>query len=150
MLKRFDLTYDILIYPNQLPAAIELVTRIPDQRFVLDHIAKPFIRDGTISPWRERIRELARLTNVWCKLSGMITEADHANWKPSDFNPYLDLIFEEFGVNRLMFGSDWPVCLLAGSYEQVHALIRNYAVQMSAEERNRLFGENASRFYGVH
>jgi len=148
-LKQPQLAYDILIYPKQLPAAIELARRFPGQPFVLDHLAKPFIKDGTLSPWREQIRELARSTNVWCKVSGLITEANQASWKPSDFKPYLDVVFEAFGEDRLMFGSDWPVCLLAGGYEQVHALIVDYAGPMSAEGRNKLFGGNAARFYGV-
>ncbi len=148
-LKQFKLTYDILIYPKQLPAAIELVKRLPDQPFVLDHIAKPLIRDSKMSPWREQIRELAKTPNVWCKVSGMITEADHAKWKPSDLKPYLDVVFEHFGEDRLMFGSDWPVCLLAGSYEQVFGLVNDYARQMSGEPRAKLFGTNAARFYRV-
>lgn len=146
-LRQFKLTYDILIFPRQLPAAIELARRFPEQRFVLDHLAKPLIRDGTISPWREQIRELAASPNVWCKVSGMITEADPANWKPLDFKPYLDVVFEAFGEGRLMFGSDWPVCLLAGSYEQAHELVNVYVRSMSGEARGRLFGGNAARFY---
>ncbi len=110
-LKQFKLTYDILIYPKQVRAAIELVDRLPEQPFVLDHIAKPSIRNGTLSPWREQIRELAKSPRVFCKVSGMVTEADHERWKPSDFKPYLDVVFEAFGENRLMYGSDWPVCL---------------------------------------
>ncbi len=148
-LQHFKLTYDILIYPKQLPAAIELVKRFPEQPFVLDHIAKPFIKDGIVSPWRELIRELARSPHVFCKVSGMITEADHANWKPSDFKPYLDVVFEAFGEDRLMFGSDWPVCLLAGSYERVFALVDDYTRQLTREARAKFFGDNAARFYGV-
>jgi len=148
-LEPFNLTYDILIYPKQLPAAIELVKRFPGQAFVLDHIAKPFIKSGTLSPWREQIRELAKATNVCCKVSGMITEADHANWKPSDFKPYLDVVFEAFGVGRLMYGSDWPVCLLAGSYERVFGLVDEYTRQLSGEARAKFFGGNAARFYSV-
>jgi L-fuconolactonase len=112
-LKQFDLTYDLLVFPQQLPAAIELVRRFPEQPFVLDHIAKPRIRDGTLSPWRDHIRELAQAQNVCCKVSGLVTEADWANWKAEDFRPFLDIVFEAFGEDRLMFGSDWPVCLLA-------------------------------------
>src|SRR4051812_13374852 len=114
-----DLTFDLLIFPKQLPAAISLVSHFPEQRFVLDHIAKPDIKEARLSPWRERIRELAKLPNVICKLSGMVTEAHWANWKPEDFQPFLDVVFEAFGVDRLMFGSDWPVCLLAGDYNKV-------------------------------
>jgi len=148
-LRHFKLTYDILIYPKQLPAAIDLVKRFPEQPFVLDHIAKPFIKDGIVSPWRELIRELARSPHVFCKVSGMITEAEHANWKPSDFKPFLDVVFEAFSEERLMFGSDWPVCLLAGSYERVFALVDDYTCQLTREARAKFFGGNAARFYGV-
>src|SRR3989454_2675689 len=114
-LKQFKLTYDILIYPKQLPAAIKLVEKFPEQKFVLDHLAKPFIKTGELSPWDQQIRELARSKNVCCKVSGVVTEAKWNEWKPSDFQPYLDVVFEAFREDRLMFGSDWPVCLLSGS-----------------------------------
>ena len=146
-LKEFKLTYDILIFPRQLPAAIELVRRFPEQPFVLDHIAKPPIMDGTLSPWREQIRELAKAPNVLCKVSGMVTEADLAAWKPADIRPFLEVVFEIFGEDRLMFGSDWPVCLLAGSYAQVHALVADYTRNLSAAARDKFFGGNAARFY---
>ncbi|MHA3774652.1 amidohydrolase family protein [Verrucomicrobiota bacterium sgz303538] len=148
-LRQFGLTYDILIYPKQLPAAIELAQRFPDQPFVLDHIAKPHIREGTLSPWREQIRELAQVKNVFCKVSGMVTEANHATWKAEDFQPYLDVIFETFGTERLMWGSDWPVCLFAADYEQVFKLVKNYSRHLSPEERDGLFGSNAARFYSI-
>lgn len=148
-LRQFDLTYDLLLFPQQLPAAIELVRRFPEQPFVLDHVAKPRIREGTLSPWREHIRELAQAPNVCCKISGLVTEADWANWKPEDYRPYLDVVFESFGEDRLMFGSDWPVCLLAGSYERVFKLVEEYVQQLSAEGRAKFFGENAARFYGI-
>src|SRR5438034_2658701 len=148
-LRSFNLTYDILIYPKQLPAAIELARRFPEQPFVLDHLAKPFIREGIISPWREQIRELAKSGNVMCKVSGMVTEADHASWKPADFKPYLDVVFEAFGEDRLMYGSDWPVCLLAGSYEQVFGLVDGFTRQSGPTGREKIFGGNAARFYGV-
>lgn len=148
-LKQFDLTYDLLLFPQQLPAAIELVRRFPEQPFVLDHIAKPRIRDGTLSPWREHIRELAQAPHVSCKVSGLVTEADWANWQPSDFKPYLDVVFESFGEDRLMFGSDWPVCLLAGSYAGVFQLAADYAHGLDAEAQAKFFGKNAARFYGV-
>jgi len=148
-LKQFHLTFDILVFPTQLPAAIELVQQFPEQPFVLDHIAKPFIKAGTLSPWREQIRELATFSNLFCKVSGMITEADHAHWKPSDFKPYMDVVFEEFGEDRLMFGSDWPVCLLAGSYGKVFELVDSYARRLSSASRDKLFGGTAARFYHV-
>jgi len=148
-LRQFALTYDILIYPKQLPAAIELVAQFPEQPFVLDHIAKPHIRDGTLSPWREQVRELAQARNVFCKISGMVTEANHRGWKPDDFRPYLDEVFEAFPIERLMWGSDWPVCLLAGSYEQVFQLVNEYTAHLTAPQRDALFGGTAARFYGI-
>lgn len=148
-LKQFDLTYDLLLFPQQLPAAIELVRRFPEQPFVLDHIAKPRIREGVLSPWREQIRELAQAPNVCCKVSGLVTEADWANWKAGDFQPYLDVVFEAFGEERLMFGSDWPVCVLAGNYHRVFQLTEAYAQRMRPEGRAKFFGANAARFYRV-
>jgi L-fuconolactonase len=146
-LRPFGLTYDLLVYPRQLPAAIELVAAHPEQPFVLDHIAKPHIRDGVLQPWAEQIRELARHGNVLCKVSGMVTEADHRGWKGGDFRPYLDVVFEAFGPGRLMFGSDWPVCLLAGSYEQVEGLARDHLRHLSPEESAAFWGGNCERFY---
>ena len=146
-LAQFKLTYDILIHPRQLAAAIELVRIFPGQRFVLDHLAKPLIKTGTLSPWREQIRELAATSNVFCKLSGMITEADQRAWKPDDFRPFLEVVFEAFGTERLMFGSDWPACLLAGSYAQVFKLVNGYLGQLPTSSRQAVMGENAERFY---
>ena len=148
-LKAFNLTYDILVFPQQLPAAIELSRRFPEQPFVLDHIAKPLIKDGVLSPWREQIRELAKASNVSCKVSGMATEADHANWKPGDFKPYLEVVFAAFGDDRLMYGSDWPVCLLAGSYERMFEFADSYTRQLTAPARDNFLGGNAGRFYRI-
>ena len=146
-LAAFGLTYDILIYPKQLPAAIRLVERFPEQPFVLDHIAKPFIKDGILEPWASQLRRLARAPNVRCKVSGMLTEADHQAWRPEHFRPYLDVVFEAFGPQRLMYGSDWPVCLFAGSYEQAYRLVDDYARHLSEAARGGLFGGNAAAFY---
>jgi len=146
-LAAFGLTYDILIYPKQLPAAIRLVERFSEQPFVLDHIAKPFIKAGTLEPWAAQLRQLARAPNVYCKVSGMLTEADHQAWRPEQFRPYLDIVFEAFGPARLMYGSDWPVCLFAGSYEQAYRLVDDYARGLSDAERVGLFGGNAAAFY---
>jgi L-fuconolactonase len=148
-LKNFDFTYDILIYPRQLPAAIELAERFPEQKFVLDHMAKPPIRSGEIDSWAAQIRRLAASSNVYCKLSGMVTEADRDRWRAEDFRPYLDVVFESFGWDRLMFGSDWPVCLVAGDYHQVKGLIEDYMQTFSEEQRNQIFGMNAADFYGL-
>jgi L-fuconolactonase len=145
-LKAFDLTYDLLVFPKQLPAAIRLVEQFPDQPFVLDHIAKPAIAAGTLSPWREQLRELAKFPNVCCKVSGMVTEAKWVGWQQADFRPFLDVVSEAFGFERLMYGSDWPVALLAGSYAQVHGLAKSY---VPVEHHATFFGGNAARFYGV-
>lgn len=148
-LAAFGLTYDILIFPKQLPAALELVAKYPKQPFVLDHIAKPLIKDGVMEPWRSQLRELAKAPNLMCKVSGIVTEADQKTWKPEDIRPYLDVVFEAFGPGRLMWGSDWPVCLLAGSYERIFRLIDEYASTLTMVQREGLFGGNCARFYGI-
>lgn len=149
MLRDFNLTYDILVYPRQLAATLSLVKRLPDQPFVVDHMAKPLIADGVTEPWADQMRELASHTNVWCKVSGLVTEADWARRRPEDLHPYLDVVFDAFGPERLMFGSDWPVCLLAAEYGQVVGLIEAYSEQLSTSERTRVFGGNAASFYGL-
>ncbi|MCX6918047.1 MAG: amidohydrolase family protein [Verrucomicrobia bacterium] len=141
------LTYDILIFPKQLEAAIRLAENFPAQPFVLDHIAKPPIKAGALEPWATQLRRLAQLTNVHCKVSGMLTEADHQAWKPEQFRPHLDIVFEAFGPSRLMYGSDWPVCLFAGSYEQAFRLVDDYTRGLTDAERAGLFGTNAAAFY---
>jgi L-fuconolactonase len=148
-LRGFGFTYDILIYPKQLPAAIELVTQVPEQRFVVDHLAKPEIKSGKTSPWAAQIREIAQNKNVFCKISGLVTEADWKHWKADDFKPYLDVVFSAFGPDRVMFGSDWPVCLLAATYRQVEQLIDNYVKGFSQSDNDKIFGGNAAHFYGV-
>jgi L-fuconolactonase len=146
-LAAYGLTYDILIFPKQLEAAIRLAENFPAQPFVLDHIAKPPIKDGVLEPWATQLRRLAQLPNVHCKVSGMLTEADHRAWTPEQFRPYLDIVFEAFGPSRLMYGSDWPVCLFAGSYEQSFRLVDDYAQGFTDAERAGLFGGNAAAFY---
>lgn len=148
-LRQFGYTYDILIYPKQLPAAIELVSRFPQQRFVLDHIAKPFIKAHALEPWASHIKTLAQSPNVFCKLSGLVTEADWGRWTTDDFRPCLDVVFAAFGPDRLMFGSDWPVCLLAASYSQVKELIETYVDANAPECKEKIFGGNAIWFYGL-
>jgi L-fuconolactonase len=147
MLREFGLTYDILIFPKQLPAAIELVRRFPDQPFVLDHLAKPFIRDGVLEPWRGQMRELAQFPNVLCKLSGMVTEAAWGRWKPEDFRPYLETAWSAFGEDRLMIGSDWPVCLLSGDYPSTVRIVDAFLEEFPEEARAKVLGGNAVRFY---
>jgi L-fuconolactonase len=146
-LAAYGLTYDILIYPKQLAAALRLAENFPEQPFVLDHIAKPFIKAGLIEPWAMQLRQLAKLPNVHCKVSGMLTEADHQAWRAEQFRPYLDTVFEAFGPARLMYGSDWPVCLFAGSYEQAYRLVDDYARGLTDQQRVGLFGGNAAAFY---
>jgi L-fuconolactonase len=146
-LHAFDFTYDLLLFPKHLPSSIKVVEKLSHQRFVLDHIAKPMIRAGMMEPWKTDLRELAKHKNVMCKISGLVTEAKLKDWKKEDFRPYLDVVFESFGEDRVMFGSDWPVCLLAGSYEQVHGLAADYFKQFSAAAQEKFFGGNAVKFY---
>ncbi|MCP3917448.1 MAG: amidohydrolase family protein [bacterium] len=148
-LSALGLTYDILIYPRQLPAAIRFAAELPDQKLVLDHVAKPLVKDGVSEPWASEIRALAQHPHVHCKVSGMVTEADWKAWKPTDFVPYLDVVLDAFGAERLMFGSDWPVCLLAAPYADMAAVVTDWAARLTDGERAQLFGENAARFYGL-
>ena len=147
LLADFRLTYDILIYTRHLPVAAEFVSRFPQQCFVLDHLAKPQIREQQLSDWSRGIRQLAKSPNVYCKLSGLVTEADWTNWREGDFEPYLDLAFECFGPSRLMIGSDWPVCTLAGSYSRVIDIVKNYLTRFPAEVSEAVLGKTASEVY---
>jgi L-fuconolactonase len=147
-LARHGFTYDILIYPRQLAAAIQFVRKFPEQRFVIDHLAKPPVRTREIAAWSKGMRAIATSSNVYCKLSGLITEADWRHWRADEFKPCLDVVFEAFGTDRLIFGSDWPVCLVAGTYPQVKELIVGYTGGLSAPEQERIFGTNAVHFYG--
>ncbi|HZI24460.1 MAG TPA: amidohydrolase family protein, partial [Chryseolinea sp.] len=148
-LREFGYTYDILIFPDQLAYTIEFVKAFPDQPFVLDHIAKPYIKDKKIENWKKDIETLAAFENVYCKVSGMVTEAHWKDWTKEDFLPYLDVISESFGATRLMYGSDWPVCLVAASYQQVFELANNYFSTFSSHEQELIFGNNAIRFYNL-
>ena len=149
ILADFDLTYDLLLFPKHLPAAYELVSRFPAQPFVLDHLAKPLIKDGIREPWATDLRRLAENPNVYCKVSGMVTEADWHAWQPTDFQPYLDIVFEAFGSERVMLGSDWPVCTVAGSYADIVSIIVDYIQQFSADEQAGVLGRNTIKFYGL-
>lgn len=146
-LREFGFTYDILIYPEQLPAALELAAHFPEQKFVIDHIAKPEIKARSRAGWAVLMQNIATKPNVYCKLSGLVTEADWKKWKKEDFRPYLDVVFGAFGPKRLMFGSDWPVCLLAASYQQVVEIVEDYVHDFAADVRDRVFGGNAVEFY---
>jgi L-fuconolactonase len=132
-----------------LPAAIKLVEEFPDQPFVLDHIAKPEIATRLLSPWRENIKMLASFPNVYCKLSGMVTEANWRQWQAEDFHPYLDAVFGAFGTGRLMIGSDWPVCTLSGSYAQTMQIVIDYLQQFPLEEQAGVLGRNCACFYKI-
>lgn len=149
LLREHELAYDLLLYPRHLPVAVKLVREFPEQRFVLDHIAKPSIAEGRIEPWDRGIRELAQCENVWCKVSGMVTEARWNVWRAEDFRPYLDVVFEAFGPERLMIGSDWPVCTLSASYGATMGIIADYMRQLRAEEQNGILGGNCARFYRI-
>lgn len=146
-LTRRNLAYDILIVEHQLPATIEFIDRHPHQTFILDHIAKPLIRDGVLQPWRACIREIAKRDNVVCKISGFVTEADFENWTIGDLQPYWETALEFFGPNRLMFGSDWPVCLVATDYSHWLEVVRDWAAPLSDNEQASIFGETAIRAY---
>jgi L-fuconolactonase len=146
-LKNFDFTYDILIFPKHLPAAIELVKKNPYQKFVIDHIAKPYIRNGLIDEWTKDMKVIAHYENVFCKISGMVTEADHKLWKAADFTPYLEEVVRVFGTKRIMYGSDWPVCLVASSYSKTMNIAEEYFSSFSNEEQDNFFGNNAAAFY---
>jgi L-fuconolactonase len=150
LLKKFGYTYDILIFPDQLGYTRDFVASFPDQPFIIDHIAKPYIKDRYITEeWKDAIRAVAACPNVSCKISGMVTEADWKNWKPEHFKPYLDTVVEAFGPRRIVFGSDWPVCLVAAAYSQVLAVVEDYFSTFSADERAAFFGRNAAEFYGL-
>jgi len=143
----YGLTYDILIYPNHLENTLLFVDRHPNQVFVLDHVAKPRIRDGEIASWQEGLTALARRYNCYCKLSGLVTEADWASWTVDEIRPHLDVALEAFGPERLMFGSDWPVCLLACDYSRWYHLVDDYLASLSPHDRDRIWGKTAAEAY---
>jgi len=147
LLEAFDLAYDILIYPRHLPVAIDFVERFPEQKFVLDHLAKPPIKSAEIEPWANAIQRLASFPNVFCKLSGLVTESDWQHWTPEQIEPYLDVAFQTFGHERLMIGSDWPVCLVAASYARAIDVVKTYLDSHSSEVREAVLGGNALRFW---
>jgi len=147
VLEDFELAYDILIYSRHLPVAAEFVNRFPRQRFVLDHLAKPPIMSGNFDSWARGISEFAAFPNVFCKLSGLVTEADWQHWTAEQIVPFLDVAFESFGPDRLMIGSDWPVCLLAASYKRALDVVKSYLIQKNSECQDRVLGGNALRFW---
>jgi L-fuconolactonase len=148
-LGEFDFTYDILIFADQLKHIPEFVRSFPNQKFVIDHIAKPEIKNKRIEEWKKGIFEVARYENVYCKISGMVTEADWMNWTKGDFTSYLDVVVEGFGIQRIMYGSDWPVCLVAASYGETLNIVHEYFSSFSENEKQLFFGGNAIQFYNL-
>jgi L-fuconolactonase len=148
-LQSYGYTYDILIYPRQLKPALEFVSHFPENKFIIDHCAKPDIANKKIEEWGTLMREMATYPNVYCKLSGLLTEAKWKQWSPAEIYPYLDVVFEAFGTDRLLFGSDWPVILLSGIYVQWKSLVEKYMESFTAEEKEKVFGGNAIEFYGL-
>ncbi|WP_143873089.1 amidohydrolase family protein [Catenovulum sediminis] len=142
--------YDLLIFANQLPEALQLLKQLPDLPIVLDHIAKPDIKTGhNFADWKTNIEKLSQYANVMCKVSGMVTEADCQNWQAEDFYPYLDVIFGNFGADRVMYGSDWPVCLLGGDYSQIKSIVQAYVNANYKADFDKIFGLNAAKFYQI-
>lgn len=150
ILKEYNLTYDLLLFPKHLPVARIVVSMFPEQKFVVDHISKPLIKDRVTDPWKDDIMMLSENKNVWCKLSGMVTEADWINHTPGDFLPYLDVVFKAFGPDRLMTGSDWPVCLVSREYREVINIVEDYISGMQDEVRQKILGLNCIDFYGLN
>ncbi len=147
LLRDFDLRYDLLIFERHLPQTIQFVDRHPHQIFILDHIAKPRIREGVMSPWKENLTELARRENVFCKLSGLVTEANWWSWIEADLDPYLQIVLKAFGANRIMFGSDWPVMLLGSSYKRWVDIVQRGISQLSEYDQERIWGKTATEVY---
>ncbi len=150
LLEKYNLAYDILIFPTHLTNAIQFVKQFSEKQiFVVDHIAKPLIKDGIISPWKEDIVALAKLPNVYCKVSGMVTEADWNTWKPENIRPYLDIVMDAFSPERILIGSDWPLCLVAGKYIEVMQVVIDYISFFTEKEQALMLGGNAVRAYGI-
>ncbi len=149
VLSKYDLTYDILIFPKHLDATLEFVRKFPGHRLVIDHLAKPHIKKGELEPWAASMRRVAEFDHVHCKLSGMVTEADWQAWQPGDFRPYMEVVLEAFGADQVMYGSDWPVCLLAADYAQVFDIAHDFVATLSEEEQRKIMGQNAVGFYGL-
>jgi L-fuconolactonase len=146
----FNLTYDLLLFPRHLPGAVRLVAEFPKQAFVLDHMAKPPLRGGLVSPWAEHLKRLAEFPNVFCKLSGLVTETEWKCWRPENFHQYLDIAIGTFGTERVMIGSDWPVCTLSGDYAATMGVVTEYVQKFPAAVREQILGGNCSRFYGLN
>jgi L-fuconolactonase len=148
-LQSFSFTFDLLIFPDQLPFAKKLAALFPEQKFVLDHLAKPYIKLKKIDEWKNDMQAIAPHENVYCKLSGMTTEADWQHWEKDDLKPYIDVVIKAFGMDRILFGSDWPVCLLAANYNETVDIVKDYFSSFSIDEQNKIFGQNAIKFYNL-
>ena len=148
-LEPYDFAYDILVFPHQLGTVLEFARKFPKQKFVIDHMAKPYIKDGFYDGWATLMFEIGKLNNVYCKLSGMVTEADFKTWTPKQIHPYMDLVLNAFGANKVMYGSDWPVCLVAGNYMEVKGLVTNFIENLSHTEQEAIMGGNAVEFYNL-
>ncbi len=149
ILGAYNYTYDILVFPHQLGAVLEFVKRFPNQKFVIDHLAKPYIKDGFFDGWAALMTEIGKCENVFCKLSGIVTEANYNTWTMQEIQPYMEHVLGAFGVSRLMFGSDWPVCLVAGTYTQVKQLVTHFISKLTLNEQQQIMGSNAVSFYNL-
>ena len=148
-LREYDYTYDILIYADQLKFTKEFIAKFPNQKFVVDHLAKPYIKRKEIDGWKKGIQQVTEYENVFCKISGFLTEADMKHWKEEDFIPYFDVVVESFGIDRIMFGSDWPVCLGGADYTTVVNIMKKYFSSFTNNEQDKFFGDNAIKFYNL-
>ena len=148
-LLEYNYTYDILIFPDQLKFTKQFVAQFPQQKFVIDYLAKPYIKSKKIADWKKDIQKVAKHENVFCKISGFITEADMKHWKEEDFTPYFDVVVESFGINRIMFGSDWPVCLCGADYNTAVNITKKYFSSFTRGEQDKFFGNNAIKFYNL-
>lgn len=149
LLEKYNFTYDILVFPHQLGSVLEFVKKFPNQKFVIDHIAKPYIKDGYFDGWATMMTAIGKHENVSCKMSGMVTEADFNTWTPEQIHPYMNVALEAFGSSRILFGSDWPVCLVAGNYSKIKKLTTDFISQLSQIEQNSIMGTNAIEFYNL-
>lgn len=148
-LKEFNYTYDLLVYHHQLPSLLKLIDKVPENKLILDHIGKPNIKEKKFSKWKENIFELAKHPGIYCKLSGMITEANYSTWIYDDIVPYMDVVGEAFGTDRICFGSDWPVCLVAGQYDKMIGVVEKWASQLNSKTQEQIFGLNTCTFYNI-
>lgn len=149
-LAAFNLAYDLLLFPQHLTNALKLVKQFPEQRFVIDHLSKPLIRSGQLEPWKQDLSNIAAQPNVFCKISGMVTEADHKRWRYEDFVPFMEVVFDHFGPDRIMLGSDWPVCRLAGEYDDIMRIPLRFIADWDPQIKKKIESKNCLDFYQIH